>query len=99
MRSVGRKAGRVGGAVAGIIAIIFGILDVQDKVPAWLLFVLGAAAIAGVMFDYLWEHQQQSAEAEAAPTNIKQTQHGGRNSTNNQAGRDITIVHRTREQD
>jgi len=85
---VGRTVGRIGGAVAGIIAIIFGILDVQDKVPPWLLVTLGALAIVGVILDYLWEYR---GAGEQSPGKVKQKQRGGKESTNNQAGRDINI--------
>jgi hypothetical protein len=86
---MGRNIGRIGGAVAGIVAIIFGVLDVQDKVPPWLLITLGAVAMAGVLANYLWEHR--GGDGASQPQRVNQKQKGGRRSTNNQAGRDINI--------
>ncbi|MCA2245001.1 hypothetical protein JF781_21840 [Mycobacterium sp. WUMAC-067] len=86
---MGRNVGRIGGAVAGIIAIIFGLLDVQDKVPRSVLITLGALAIAGVVLDYLWQLRSGGGAAESQ--RIEQKQTGGRNSTNYQAGLDINI--------
>lgn len=86
-----RSLGRVGGASAGTIAIIFGILDVQDKLPPWLLITLGAVAIVGVLVDYTWEHRGGEGDGEIAPQRVRQEQEGGRQSTNNQAGRDVNI--------
>lgn len=90
MWNVGRNVGRIGGAIAGIVAIIFGILDVQDKVPTWLLITLGAVAIAGVLVDYLWEHR--GGESDGAPK-VKQQQRAGKDSQNVQSGRDSKNIH------
>ncbi|WP_431236658.1 hypothetical protein ACQ86B_17100 [Mycolicibacterium aichiense] len=92
-----RNVGRIGSAVAGIIAIVFGLLDVQDKMPQSVLIILGALAIAGVVVDYLW--QLRSAGGGAEPQHIEQKQSGGPNSINNQAGRDITINQAPQQKD
>lgn len=86
---MGRNIGRIGGAVAGIIAVVFGILDLIDKVPPLVLYSLGAIAIFGVLFDYIWQHRDGGADQ--SPIVVKQKQAGGRKATNNQAGRDINI--------
>lgn len=84
-----RSIGRIGGAVAGIIAIVFGVLDLIDKLPPWVLIALGAIAILGVLADYFWERRDQGSEQSSAK--VHQKQQSGRKSTNHQAGRDINI--------
>ncbi len=80
---MGRQLGRVGGASAGTIAIVFGVLELLHKTPpAWVVLTLGAAAILGVVADYLWEQRGGDKSA------VKQTQRIGRNSVGMQAGRD-----------
>lgn len=61
---MGWNIGRAGGAIAGIVAIIFGVLDLVDKVPPWILIALGAVAVVGVLADYMWGHRGDDEETE-----------------------------------
>lgn len=92
---MGREFSRVGGAAAGIIAILFGVLDLMNKVPSpWLLIALGTVAVIGVLIDYFWGRRGDEG---GAPQQVNQKQKGGQKSTLNQAGRDVTINPSPRE--
>jgi len=52
-------------------------------VPHWLLIAVGSIAIVGVVADCI------RSTSESSPSIRQKQTGGGRNSTNNQAGRDI----------
>ncbi|WP_164478804.1 hypothetical protein [Mycolicibacterium stellerae] len=94
---MGRNLSRVGGAAAGAIAILFGVLDLLEKVPPpWIPISLGAVAVAGVIADYFVESRQEASSSKpSTTTRIKQKQKSGNSSQNFQAGRDIKDVQPT----
>jgi flagellar biosynthesis component FlhA len=92
---LGRTIGRIFASLAAIVALAVGILGLVPICPTWVWITLGALGLVLIVGQYIWE--TQGRESEGAPRRVKQSQDGGRKSTNNQAGRDININQPPRE--
>ncbi len=87
---------RIGGAVASAISLAAGLLGLVSSWPKWLLIALGVAGLVAIVVQFFWERRSARASAVADAGgqqvgDVRQTQTGGPNSQNWQAGRDIRV--------
>jgi hypothetical protein len=84
-----RNLARIGLAIISLAMLAIGVLSLVDFWPRWVWISLGLVGLVGIVIQFLAERQAQHGAALLGSTTVNQRQHGGRGSTNNQAGRDI----------